>query len=196
MKTCPRCKGNKIKVQKNYEFYDTYECVQCGYWTYLKSGDCCRNPFNIVVHEHLDHFSSRVFYQCTSCGYVNRTNCFDSKTYSELIEAEFDEHHFANRKLKKDEEYATLQRRHESYKNSKYYKYYEYLKSDEWRAKRDLVLQRDNFTCQKCKLVPADDVHHITYRSIFKELLDDLISVCRDCHIELHKSFFWDGEKE
>ncbi len=192
---CPRCDGTTIKAQNHYEFYDIYECVHCGYWTYLKSEDCCRNPNYIVVVEHVDHFTSRVFYQCTSCGYVNRAKCLNSKKYSELIEAEFDEHHSSDRKKKKDEEYNSLHRQFKQYQNSKYFKYYEYLKSDEWRAKRDLVLQRDNFTCQNCKLVPADDVHHISYRTIYNEILDDLMSVCRHCHLEIHKSFFWNDEQ-
>jgi 5-methylcytosine-specific restriction endonuclease McrA len=60
-------------------------------------------------------------------------------------------------------------------------KYREYLQSDEWIEKRDRILKRDKYQCQKCH-APARDVHHLTYARVRRERDEDLISVCRNCH--------------
>jgi 5-methylcytosine-specific restriction endonuclease McrA len=65
-------------------------------------------------------------------------------------------------------------------------RYQEYLKSDKWKAKRLRVLQRDNFICQKCG-DRAWQVHHKTYERIFNEHPSDLVSLCGDCHKDIHK---------
>ena len=196
MKQCPKCNGENFKVLRHYQFYDIYECVNCGYWTYPKSEECCRDPRFIVVVEQIDHFKSRLFYQCTNCGYANRSKCIDSKKYDDLIESAFDEHKFNDRTENKFKELTFIKQQFQYYKNSIYFKYYEYLNSPEWKEKRNLVLQRDNFTCQRCKKEPADDVHHISYHTIYKESLTDLLSVCRNCHLEIHKSFSFDDNEK
>jgi 5-methylcytosine-specific restriction endonuclease McrA len=63
--------------------------------------------------------------------------------------------------------------------------YKAYLKSPEWKAKRKQVLKRDNYICQECG-DRAWQVHHKTYKRIFNERLSDLISLCEDCHREIH----------
>ena len=195
MNQCAKCNGENFKVLTHYEYYDIYECTNCGYWTHPKSEECCRKPHNIVVVEHIDPFKSRLFYQCTNCGFANRAKCLNSKKYDEQIEAEFDNHKFDDRAVEKLKELNFLKQQFQYYKNSIYFKYYEYLNSPEWKEKRKLVLERDNFICQRCKISPAHDVHHISYDAIYKEPLSDLLSVCRNCHLEIHKSFFFDGEK-
>ncbi len=193
---CAKCKGENFKVLTHYEYYDIYECVNCGYWTFPKSKECCRNPHYIVVVEHLDWNKPRVFHQCTNCGYANRSKCIDSKKYDDLIESDFDKHRFNDREELKFKELTFIKQQFKYYQNSIYFKYHEYLNSKEWKEKRELVLQRDNFTCQHCKTAPADDVHHISYQTVYKEALSDLLSVCRTCHLEIHKSFFFGGDKD
>lgn len=65
--------------------------------------------------------------------------------------------------------------------------YEEYLKSPEWRAKRNMVLERDKHMCQGCMDAQATEVHHHTYSHIYRELLFQLVSVCRKCHATLHE---------
>lgn len=65
-------------------------------------------------------------------------------------------------------------------------KYSQYLSSPEWRAKRKLVLERDNYKCQRCAATRRLQVHHLTYERIFKERLDDLLTLCQPCHRRLH----------
>lgn len=65
--------------------------------------------------------------------------------------------------------------------------YYEiYLKSDEWRAKREKVLQRSRGRCEGCDDRAATQVHHLTYRRLGRELLFDLVALCGECHGTVH----------
>lgn len=66
-------------------------------------------------------------------------------------------------------------------------KYNEYLKSEKWYNIRKLVLKRDNFLCQGCLESEATEVHHKNYVHLFDEILFDLVSVCKSCHIKIHK---------
>jgi 5-methylcytosine-specific restriction endonuclease McrA len=62
-----------------------------------------------------------------------------------------------------------------------------YLKSDDWRRKRYVVLRRDNWRCVYCG-APATQVHHKKYakRNIGKEPIEWLVSVCESCHKAQH----------
>ena len=58
------------------------------------------------------------------------------------------------------------------------------LKTPEWDIIRKLVLKRDNYTCQKCGAKKKLDVHHKKPWRINKEdNPDNLISLCRKCHM-------------
>jgi hypothetical protein len=62
-----------------------------------------------------------------------------------------------------------------------------YLKSDEWKRKRYVVLKRDNWRCVRCG-APATQVHHKKYApiNIGKEPIEWLESVCKRCHDSIH----------
>jgi formate-dependent nitrite reductase cytochrome c552 subunit len=64
----------------------------------------------------------------------------------------------------------------------------EYLKSDEWKRKRYVVLKRDNWRCVHCG-ARATQVHHKKYarKNIGKEPIEWLESVCKACHDRLHR---------
>lgn len=72
-------------------------------------------------------------------------------------------------------------RRREYYRNV-------YLKSDEWKRKRYVVLKRDNWRCVYCGGY-ATQVHHKKYakRNIGKEPIHWLVSVCNSCHDSQHE---------
>ena len=67
--------------------------------------------------------------------------------------------------------------------------YNEYIHSDEWKKKRILVAQRENHRCQMCGelVVVHYHIHHKTYARFGNEDLDDLMFLCEDCHIKLHR---------
>lgn len=64
--------------------------------------------------------------------------------------------------------------------------YREYIKSQEWFAKRRVVLMRDNYRCTGCGVREAAHVHHLTYEHLGDELLFELVSVCVPCHEKIH----------
>ena len=73
--------------------------------------------------------------------------------------------------------------------------YYQYLKTDTWKIKRDKVLKRADNKCEICKVKKATQVHHKTYTGVYlvsrtriagKEKLKDLIATCGVCHRAEH----------
>jgi len=66
--------------------------------------------------------------------------------------------------------------------------YVEYLRSPEWRARRERKLEAADHRCQFCNRHRSSlDVHHRTYENFGEELDSDLIVVCRACHNTFHR---------
>ena len=65
----------------------------------------------------------------------------------------------------------------------------EYMKSDKWSAKRELVLKRDCYKCCSCNNTSNLEVHHLTYKRLGNERLKDLAVVCRTCHQKIHDMY-------
>jgi 5-methylcytosine-specific restriction endonuclease McrA len=63
-----------------------------------------------------------------------------------------------------------------------------YLKSDEWKRKRYVVLKRDGWKCVYCG-ARATQVHHKQYakKNIGKEPTKWLVSICKSCHESKHR---------
>lgn len=66
--------------------------------------------------------------------------------------------------------------------------YNRYMSSAEWKAKRQERLEIDKHTCRRCGSSYDVIVHHITYRNIGHEGMEDLVTLCRSCHAELHRA--------
>ena len=83
--------------------------------------------------------------------------------------------------------FTWARKRSESSRISRRDYYREYLKSDEWKRKRHVVLKRDNWTCKYCG-AKATQVHHLKYAKyqIGKEPIKWLVSVCASCHKDQH----------
>src|SRR3990167_3484144 len=84
-------------------------------------------------------------------------------------------HHKKNKPLKKSKPKKT------------YSSYKEYLGSFEWQKIRKRILKRANYKCEICKVQKAYQVHHKTYKRIFREKDSDLIAICGVCHQDKHK---------
>lgn len=69
-------------------------------------------------------------------------------------------------------------------------KYYQYLLSDEWKNKKQSLINKRGDRCEKCFFKKPLDVHHKTYERIFNEPDEDLILLCRDCHKYHHRLSF------
>ena len=66
--------------------------------------------------------------------------------------------------------------------------YREYLRTGHWQAKRKKALKYFGHRCCGCG---AEDVvlhvHHMHYEDLWREKLEDLRVVCRNCHDNAHK---------
>lgn len=68
-----------------------------------------------------------------------------------------------------------------------------FLHREHWKHKRDLILRRDNYTCQLCKRygkrTTAQHVHHIFPWEFYPQYTYEnwnLISLCQRCHNKMH----------
>ena len=64
-----------------------------------------------------------------------------------------------------------------------------YMKSDEWKQKRLLVLARDNHKCVICGSDSNLEVHHTSYKTLYNEDLNDLVTLCRYHHHLQHEYY-------
>jgi len=65
------------------------------------------------------------------------------------------------------------------------------LRGRSYRERRTLVLERDNYECQKCGVDLRLHIHHIKPIKDYPELVNDIsncITLCRKCHYDLHFS--------
>ena len=62
----------------------------------------------------------------------------------------------------------------------------DYLRTPEWRAKRQRVLERCGGLCEGCREARATQVHHLSYEHWKCELLWELVAVCDACHEAAH----------
>jgi len=66
---------------------------------------------------------------------------------------------------------------------SRQYKSYdEYIRSTDWKKKRDYVIFLAERKCQNCGKEKPLEVHHLTYERLYRERLTDLKALCKDCH--------------
>lgn len=75
-------------------------------------------------------------------------------------------------------------------------------KKDSWDYKnwRKQVYERDNWTCQQCFIKGKKiNAHHIKSWKYYPELrysVDNGITVCEDCHKQIHQYYGYDSNKE
>ena len=70
-----------------------------------------------------------------------------------------------------------------SLRNERFYE--QYINSRKWLVRRAFVLFMSERRCADCG-ARASHVHHVTYRRLGKELLDDLVPLCSACHDGRH----------
>lgn len=69
-----------------------------------------------------------------------------------------------------------------------YSSYQEYLQSDQWRSIRHRTVIRDERRCRNCGYDELLQVHHLTYARIYREKLEDLLTLCDHCHLRVEKA--------
>jgi len=65
--------------------------------------------------------------------------------------------------------------------------YRRYLKTDGWKQRRQVALDRAGGFCEDCGLRSNLEVHHRTYKRKGAEQPGDLVAICPACHKERHR---------
>lgn len=60
--------------------------------------------------------------------------------------------------------------------------YTNYCRSLKWKQLKFKILKRDCFQCVICKSKKDLRLHHLTYERVGNENLEDLQTLCKDCH--------------
>ncbi len=190
MTICKRCKSEKTYLISEEKFHNIFKCLDCSYMYASKFNDyCCQNPFLNITIDNKNPEKIRLHRQCQNCGgCIDRTKPLSHKKYGNEIRFEFSYENYNKWQvnIKEEEEILWDWIKKNNHETSNYAKYQNYLLSDKWKIKRAQVLDRDKNICQECKESEAQEVHHKTYDSLYNEPLEDLISVCKDCHLKIH----------
>ena len=145
----------------------------------MENCDFCGNKMNFVRYE-IANKRIQIRKQCFNCGLLDTTN-YKFSDFENINELPF-------YSKEKREEYKETRSFNSELRRSMIRKeYYNdvYLKSDEWKRKRENVLKRDNYKCVCCGN-EATQVHHINYNNVYKENIKELLSVCKPCHEKIH----------
>lgn len=184
---CRDC-GGEMKVIPSKINTDLYlYCPKC-YTSEREWGkECCFQPDAHYVR-YTTEAGYRLREECKSCGSLRSKNIKHS-TVSNFDKLPIHDKEKQDKRAEKLREEGTkfhdwvAKKRREQFFDA----HSEYLNSPEWKRIRALVLQRDQHLCQSCRLVKANQVHHLTYERWRNEACFDLISVCTPCHEKLHK---------
>ena len=148
---------------------------------------CSHSHGKYVKHTYADG-SIRIGWECASCFQCITKPLGIKRAIKEFGLTEFQILHLPLRMIEIDLD-RVINVRRELYKKQKqkWWSWYnDYLSSLYWLEKREAVLKRDNNKCCICGGL-ANQVHHLTYQRVGNELLDDLISICAQCHTNLHQ---------
>jgi len=69
-------------------------------------------------------------------------------------------------------------------------KYHAYLLSKSWALKRKKLKALRKYKCEMCNSIKNLHVHHLHYKNIFHEKMEDLQLLCKACHYKTHKKTF------
>ena len=134
--------------------------------------------------------------QCTRCGQAKGSAVKADKAQKIHGDKEiplYDEDLKKSWQHAREVEYSGVMGKYEDkheYKQAQFFKWYsEYLKSDEWFAKRTKVLLRSQGICEGCRDRDAAEVHHVSYRNVGDEFLFELVALCLECHDRFHSTF-------
>jgi len=195
--TCHKCEEKLVVTKDAYDVY--YHCFNCFEHVSRKEFDevCCLDPKLHFVKHKVSGGSFQLRKQCENCHRIlGRSYPQKEHNMHEIVDSDVIAHQtFKEMRLDNWRAFVANNKRqiceelteHIEFIDKKiaYMEYKQYLNSKKWKAKRKLVLKRDNYTCQSCLSAKARDVHHISYEHLRNEPLFELVSVCRTCHISI-----------
>ena len=141
---------------------------------------------------------------CLNCGkkiLLNITRDFSRKKFCSRSCSSYYHNHFGNfntkgwKFSKESRDKMRLKKiglydgnKNPNWKDGKNIERRKYISLRKWKKIRDKILERDNFTCQKCdeKNPKKLNVHHIIPRRIeLNNSFNNLITLCDSCHMIL-----------
>ncbi len=182
---CPKCGVDTFTHYTNKYVIEKW-CLNCRYFTYSWLS-CCINPEPIKVIYYMKDGRPSQREQCLNCGKLLFGKAISFKGVDQEKLRYFDESAKYNRENEIDFLKTDFEKKKKYNFSLRYQKgYIDYLKSEKWKELRLEIMKRDNFLCKKCKTEKACHVHHLTYERLGRERLEDLISICLDCHKKEH----------
>lgn len=186
---CPHC-GHPVTVDVT-DFFESRICENCFEYTQIIDVEqCCRKPNFHHVKLITAGGAIQVREQCQTCGYT-KANAIGGLTAGTrdalpLLNVALRESRYEQKwEMKRQIGISVSDRKRAQNRENWFRQYNSYLQSPEWRRKRDLVLRRDNYTCQCCLSATATQVHHKSYEFVDlagNEPAFDLVAVCTPCH--------------
>jgi hypothetical protein len=67
--------------------------------------------------------------------------------------------------------------------------YFDYIKSKLWQDRKERYFRNHERICDACGSKENIDLHHTKYENFGREPNHILISFCRNCHEEFHKTY-------
>lgn len=191
-KPCPKC-GKSLTIERT-QFFESEICEHCLDHAQVNDiNQCCDLPDPIPVKLITSAGTIQVRNQCKNCGDVSANSIGGySKEQREKLPS-LDQVKREGRQGKwgemvksfwnKVSDKRAQQQALEQQKRK--HQYNAYLNSPVWKAKRLLVLKRDNYLCQCCLDAYAIQVHHKSYQFVDlkgNEPAFDLVAICVPCH--------------
>lgn len=144
----------------------------------------CRHEYRLVVRNPTHRYCK----QCVMCGHTTVAIAKASLTTEEIRRALPHDEELQIRGMREQlDKWQAIQEQFTTSNSDSWFDWYnEYLLSDVWLIKRQIVMDRANGTCEACGVAMATHVHHLTYERVGREPLFDLVAVCHSCHTDLH----------
>ena len=152
-------------------------------WTHL-----CDHPETEVRRYTISNGTVTYRQQCLSCGRLVRGAIAKAKVPHPEAVLDVD---LEAKERTSSEAYWEAWRQEQERKRQKQQEdfwgwYDEYLQSQAWAIRRRKVLERSKYLCEGCGTARAQQVHHLTYSHVGRELLFQLVALCQACHDEAH----------
>ena len=153
----------------------------------------CRHSKRWVRHKNprqaSHHGEFKYQAQCEVCGATGAfqaepptTNYFIEPDEAKAFKAFKEDQRLQDLKKDQSKRRALIKQMQGEWKDN----YNKYLQSEEWKAMREKILERDNYLCQGCMDEKATEIHHFTYENAGDELMWELVSTCARCHAKAH----------
>lgn len=144
----------------------------------------CNHPTTELRLQTYSNKTTHVVRQCLTCGSAATGIKKQELTGQQLAALPpFDPGIWQRYQMQHREQAQDRARRDRESKRAEFFEWYDqYLKTPDWRTRRQMVLQRSKGLCEGCGAQKATQVHHTTYDHVGAEFLWELRAICEECH--------------